>query len=89
LQTVAEAGFPGFDALAWNGIFAPAGTPADVVNRLNADINAAMADPAFRQNMVKQGLIIGGGTAASFKTFIDSETRKWGAIITKAGIKID
>jgi tripartite-type tricarboxylate transporter receptor subunit TctC len=89
LQTVAEAGFPGFDALAWNGIFAPAGTPADVVNRLNADINAAMSEPAFRQSMVKQGLIVGGGTAASFKTFIDSETRKWGAIITKTGIKLD
>lgn len=89
LQTVAEAGYAGFDALAWNGIFAPAGTPADVANRLNADLNAAMADPAFRQNMLKQGLIIGGGSAASFKSFIDSETRKWGAIITKAGIKID
>ena len=89
LQTVAEAGFPGFDALAWNGIFAPTGTPADVINRLNADLNAAMADPAFKQNMLKQGLIIGGGTAASFKNFIDSETRKWGAIITKVGIKLD
>ena len=85
LQTVAEAGFPGFDALAWNGIFAPMGTPTDVVNRFNA----AMVDPAFRQNMLKQGLIIGGGSPASFKTFIDSETRKWGAIITKAGIKLD
>ena len=89
LQTVAEAGFPGFDALAWNGIFAPAGTSADVTSRLNADLNAAMADPAFKQNMLKQGLIIGGGSAASFKSFIDSETRKWGAIITKAGIKLD
>lgn len=89
LQTVAEAGFPGFDALAWNGIFAPAGTPAEVTSRLNADLNAAMADPAFKQNMLKQGLIIGGGSAASFKSFIDSETRKWGAIITKAGIKLD
>ena len=89
LQTVAEAGYAGFDALAWNGIFAPAGTPADVANRLNADLNAAMADPSFKQNMLKQGLIIGGGSAASFKSFIDSETRKWGAIITKAGIKID
>ncbi len=89
LQTVAEAGYPGFDALAWNGLFAPAGTPAETINRLNADVNAAMADPVFRQNMAKQGLIIGGGSSASFKTFIDSETRKWGAIITKAGIKLD
>ena len=89
LPTVAEAGYAGFDALAWNGLFAPAGTPADVIARINADVNAAMADPAFKQNMLKQGLIIGGGTAAAFKSFIDAETRKWGAIITKANIKLD
>ena len=89
LPTVAEAGYAGFDALAWNGLFAPAGTPADVIARINADVNAAMADPAFKQNMLKQGLIIGGGTPAAFKTFIDAETRKWGAIITKANIKLD
>ena len=89
LLTVAESGFAGFDALAWNGLFAPTGTPLDVVNRINADVNAAMNDAAFKQNMAKQGLIIGGGTAAKFKTFIDSESRKWGAIITKADIKLD
>jgi tripartite-type tricarboxylate transporter receptor subunit TctC len=86
---LAEAGLAGFDALAWNGLFAPAGTSADIINRINADVNAAMADPAFRQNMAKQGLIVGGGSAAQFKAFIDSESRKWGAIITKAGIKLD
>ncbi len=89
LPTVAEAGFPGFDALAWNGLFAPAGTSAEIVNRINADVSAAMTDAAFRQTMAKQGLIIGGGSAAQFKLFIDSESRKWGAIITKAGIKLD
>ncbi len=89
LPTVAEAGYAGFDALAWNGLFAPAGTLVETINRINADINAAMADTAFRQNMLKQGLIIGGGTPASFKSFIESETRKWGVIINKVGIKID
>lgn len=89
LPTVAESGYAGFDALAWNGLFAPAGTSPDIVQRINADVNAAMADPAFRQNMLKQGLILGGGTASNFKGFIDSESRKWGAIINKAGIKID
>ena len=89
LPTVAEAGFPGFDALAWNGLFAPAGTSADIVKRINADVNAAMAEPAFRQNMAKQGLILGGGSPELFKSFIDSESRKWGGIITKAGIKLD
>jgi tripartite-type tricarboxylate transporter receptor subunit TctC len=89
LPTVAEAGFPGFDALAWNGLFAPTGTSAEIVNRINADVNVALADPVFRQTMAKQGLIIGGGSAATFKSFIDSESRKWGGIITKAGIKLD
>jgi len=89
LPTVAEAGFTGFDALAWNGLFAPAGTSAEIIHRINADVNAAMAEPAFRQTMAKQGLIVGGGSAAQFKSFIDSESRKWGAIITKAGIKLD
>ena len=89
LPTVAESGYAGFDALAWNGLFAPTGTPSDIVQRINADVNAAMTDPGFRQNMLKQGLILGGGSAANFKSFIDSESRKWGAIITKAGIKID
>jgi tripartite-type tricarboxylate transporter receptor subunit TctC len=89
LPTVAEAGYAGFDALAWNGLFAPTGTPLEVINRINTDVNAAMADPVFKQNMLKQGLIIGGGTPAAFKTFIDTETRKWGAIITRANIKLD
>jgi len=89
LPTVAEAGYPGFEALAWNGFFAAAGTPTETVNRINADVNATMADPIFRQNMLKQGLIIGGGSAAYFKSFIDGEARKWGVIIDKVGIKID
>jgi tripartite-type tricarboxylate transporter receptor subunit TctC len=89
LPTVAEAGFPGFDALAWNGLFAPMGVSAEIVSRINADVNAALADSAVRQTLAKQGLIIGGGSAATFKSFIDSESRKWGDIITKAGIKLD
>jgi len=89
LPTVAEAGYVGFDALAWNGLFAPAGTPLDVINRINADVNAAMTDPAFKQNMLKQGLIIGGGTPVAFKSFIEAESRKWGAIINKANIRLD
>jgi len=89
LPTVAESGYAGFDALAWNGLFAPTGTPADVIARINTDVNSAMADVAFKQNMQKQGLIIGGGSPAAFKSFIDTESRKWGAIINKAGIKID
>ena len=89
VPTIAESGYPGFESLAWNGLFAPAGTPADVVNRINADVNAVLKDPAVRELLNKQGLIIGGGSAAEFKAFIDSEGKKWGAIIKKVGITID
>ncbi len=89
LPTVAESGFAGFEALAWNGLFTAAGTPTDVINRINADVNAAMADPAVREQFAKQGLIMGGGSAADFRAFIDKEGRTWGAIIKKVGITID
>ena len=89
LPTVAESGFPGFEALAWNGLFAPAGTPIDVINQINADVNAVMKEPAVRELLAKQGLIVGGGTPAEFKAFIDNEGRKWGAIIKRIGITLD
>lgn len=89
LPTVAESGYPGFEALAWNGLFAPAGTPAELVNRINADVNAVLKDPGVRDTFARQGLLIGGGSAAEFKAFIDAESRKWGAIIQRVGITID
>ena len=89
LPTVAESGYPGFEALAWNGLFAPAGTPSEVVARINADVNAVLKDPAVVELLGKQGLIIGGGSAAEFRAFIDSEARQWGAIIKRVGITID
>ena len=89
VPTFAESGYPGFEALAWNGLFAPAGTPAEIVQRVNADVNAAMKDASIRELFLKQGLIPGGGTPAEFKTFIDAESRKWGEIIRKVGVTID
>jgi tripartite-type tricarboxylate transporter receptor subunit TctC len=89
LPTVAESGYAGYEALAWNGLFTAAGTPAAVVERINADVNAALKDPAVREALDKQGLIIGGGSAAEFKGFIESEGKKWGAIIKRVGITLD
>jgi len=89
LPTVAESGYPAFEAMAWNGLFAPAGTPAAVVERINADVNAALKDPSVRDTFARQGLIPGGGTPAEFKGFIERESTKWGEIIKKSGIKID
>ncbi len=89
VPTVAEQGFPGFEALAWNGIFTAAGTPAAIVERINTDVNAALNDPGVRASFFKQGLIVGGGTAAEFKAFIERDSKKWGAIIEQVGIKLD
>jgi tripartite-type tricarboxylate transporter receptor subunit TctC len=89
LPTVAESGYPGFEALAWNGLFAPAGTSPELVAKINADVDAVLKDPAVKELLLKQGLLTGGGSPAEFKSFIESEGRKWGAIIKKVGITID
>ena len=89
VPTVAESGYAGFEALAWNGLFAPAGTPPDVVARINADVNAVLKDPSVREQLAKQGLIVGGGSPANFKAFIESEGKTWGAIIRKVGITVE
>ncbi len=89
LPTIAESGFAGFEALAWNGLFAPAGTPAAVIDKINADVNTVLKDPAIQAALVKQGLVPGGGSAAEFRSFIASEGEKWGAIIKKVGITVD
>ncbi|RCW65700.1 Bug family tripartite tricarboxylate transporter substrate binding protein [Pseudorhodoferax soli] len=89
VPTVAEQGYPGFEALAWNGLFTAAGTPPELVTRINADVNAVMQDAGVREAFAKQGLVIGGGTADSFRSFIAAEGGKWGAIIQKVGITVD
>jgi tripartite-type tricarboxylate transporter receptor subunit TctC len=89
LPTFAESGYPGFEALAWNGLFAPAGTPAAVVEKINTDVNAVLKDPSVREALAKQGLIAGGGSSAEFKAYIEKESRTWGAIIRKNGITVD
>jgi tripartite-type tricarboxylate transporter receptor subunit TctC len=89
LPTFAESGYPGFEALAWNGLFAPAAMPAATVERINADVNAVLREPAVRELLHKQGLVPGGGTSAAFKAYIEQESRTWGAIIRRNGITID
>ena len=89
LPTVAESGYPGFEAIAWNGIFTPAGTPPDVVRRISADVNEVMKDKEVREAFARQGLVIGGGSPEEFKIFIAKESLKWGTIIKKVGISID
>ena len=89
LPTIAEAGFPGFEALAWNGVLVAAGTPKPIVARLNAEINAILADPAVKAKLNAQGFELIGGTPEAFAALIKSESDKWAPVIRKTGAKVD
>lgn len=89
LPTIAEAGYPGFEALAWNGVLVAAGTPRPIVTRLNAEINAILKDPAVRSKLNEQGFELVGGTPEDFSALIRSESEKWAPVIRRTGAKID
>jgi tripartite-type tricarboxylate transporter receptor subunit TctC len=89
LPTLASAGFPNVESLAWNGLFAAAGTPESVVARINADVNELLKDAAVKAALDAQGLTAVGGSAADFKRTIDSEVKRWGPVIDKLGVKLD
>ena len=89
LPTLAESGYPQVESLAWNGLFTAAGTPAAVVSKINADVNAALRDPAVVALLDSQGLTAAGGSADDFKRLLDADAKRWGAIIQKAGIRLD
>jgi tripartite-type tricarboxylate transporter receptor subunit TctC len=89
LPTVAESGFPGFEASSWNALLAPAGTPADVVGRLNAAVNAYLASDKGKQDLAKFDMQTGGGSPEDLRTFMASEVAKWGPIIKAANIVME
>jgi tripartite-type tricarboxylate transporter receptor subunit TctC len=89
LPTVAEAGLPKFEALAWNGVLVPAGTPAEIVSRLNSEMNAALKNAGVTAKLHGAGLEPVGGTAAAFRDLIQSESDKWGPIIRRIGARVD
>jgi tripartite-type tricarboxylate transporter receptor subunit TctC len=89
LPTLADAGYRNVESLAWNGLFAAAGTPEAVVQKINADANVVLQDPAVRQALDAQGLTVVGGSAADFKRAIDADVKRWGPVITKLGVKLD
>ena len=89
LPTIAEAGFPGFEALAWNGVLVPAGTPKAIVQRLNGEIDAILKDPVVKSTLNAQGFELVGGTPENFANLIRSESDKWAPVIRKTGARID
>lgn len=89
VPTVAESGLPKFEALAWNGVLVPAGTPRPVIDRLNREMNAALKAPDVRQKLAAAGLDPVGGTPEEFGRLIRSESEKWKPVIERTGAKID
>jgi tripartite-type tricarboxylate transporter receptor subunit TctC len=95
VPTIAEQGLPGFEATAWFGVLAPAATPAPVVQRLGAELNAIALDPAFRERMAAlgadpPGLTPDGGTSPeTFAAFIRAEIAKWAEVVQRANVRVE
>jgi len=80
---------PGYDASSWHGIYAPRNTPAEVVERLNTEINAGLADPRLKEQLAGLGGTVAPGTPAKFGRFLAEETEKWAKVVKFAGLKAD
>ncbi len=87
--TIAESGVPGFEVSAWDGILAPAGTPVAVIDRLNAAIRVALADPQVRAALIGRGAQPVTSTPEEFARHIAAESDKWARVVRQAGAKID
>jgi tripartite-type tricarboxylate transporter receptor subunit TctC len=89
IPTIDESGLPGFDSWNWFGIFAPAGTPRAVVERLNAEMNRILADAAVRERFRGLGFEVTGGTPAEFMAVMQSESQRWSKVIREANVKAE
>ena len=86
VPTLAESGVPGFSAGIWMGLLAPAGTPADVVDKLSLAANDALKADEVAKLMKAQGIDALGGSPAEFKIFVDHELKQWADVVQTAGI---
>ena len=90
VPTVEEAGkLKGYEASSWFGLLAPAGTPPDIVSRLQQESAKAMNNPAVKEKLLSQGAMPGGNTPADFSKMIDFEIKKWAQVVKVSGAKVD
>ena len=80
---------PGYEASTWYGVGAPKNTPTEIIDKLNNEINAALADPAFKARLIDLGAEAFASSPAEFGKFIVEETEKWAKVVKFAGIKAD
>lgn len=89
LPTVAESGLPGFEVTGWYGILGPSGMPADVVRKLNGELNAIIGMADVQETFRTLGVTSVGGSAESFASFVDVEVRKWAQVVRASGARAD
>jgi tripartite-type tricarboxylate transporter receptor subunit TctC len=89
VPTVNESGFSGFDDLTWTAFFAPAGTPADLVNRINSEVTRALSAPDVRERLQQLGLEWRSNTSGEFAAFLREEVQKWAQAVKDSGAKAD
>lgn len=89
VPTIAEAGVPGYEASAWYGLFAPAGTPSGVISRLNAEVGHALKDPELKQRLESLGAEPLGGSPQEAAAYVQAEYAKWGKVIKQGSIKLE
>jgi tripartite-type tricarboxylate transporter receptor subunit TctC len=89
VPTLAESGFPSFDAVGWNGLFLPAHAPAPIVARLAREVRAALYRPEVRAQVERQGAEVVGSSPEDFARFVRAEIARWGEVVRRAGIKVE
>jgi tripartite-type tricarboxylate transporter receptor subunit TctC len=88
LPTIAESGYPGFDAIAWHGIMAPAGTPPAIIDRLNAEILKALRDPETAKLIEQQAIQVVGNSPKAFADFIKQDIVLWKDVAHEAKVEV-
>jgi tripartite-type tricarboxylate transporter receptor subunit TctC len=87
VKTIAEQGFPGYESVAWWGVFAPAKTPVEIINAMNDALAKVLADPAVREKLTLQGMEIVASKPAELSKFVDTEVDRWAKVIKENKIK--
>ena len=89
VPTLAESGLPGYEVGSWQGVFAPAGLPPDIVKRLNTEVVKIINMPDVQKKMIELGAEPVGNSSEEFGAFVKSEVAKWGDVVKKSGAKVD
>jgi len=89
IPTLAESGLPGFESGSWQGLLAPAGTPPEIVGKLNAAIRRILATPAMKAQLAEQGTEVRADTPAAMAAFLRAEMARWEKVVREAGVKVE